>query len=357
MKRIFCGLMLACLLLSGCSGWYGGSFSSVVPHNVESRPGDTLSDPLSNYNQICAFLTELIESGSTEGKAAVEDYSEEAFVRDMDSAVRYVMCYHPLAAYAVEQITYERGAISGSDAVAVKLQYRQDRTSVDSIEQVDTVQDAEELISRALNDLDVNVVIRIRGYSETDFTQFVQDYSQQFPEYVMELPEITVNCYPEIGKDRLVELSFRYQNSRDALRTMQTYVQPVFAAARLNVSSEESEAVKFDLMYSFLMERNGCRYDASLTPTYSLLRYGVGDSKAFAVVYAAMCQRAGLDCRVVSGAKDGKARFWNIIAENGRYYHVDLLESSRAGRIQRKLDGDMAGYVWDYSAVPPCVSA
>ena len=44
------------------------------------------------------------------------------------------------------------------------------------------------------------------------------------------------------------------------------------------------------------MERYDYRIETSITPAYSLLRHGVGDSRAFAVVYAAMCQQAGLEC-------------------------------------------------------------
>ena len=100
------------------------------------------------------------------------------------------------------------------------------------------------------------------------------------------------------------------------------------------------------------MERNDYRVETSLTPSYSLLRHGVGDSKAFAVVYSAMCRRAGLDCQTVSGTRDGNPWVWNIICEDGVYYYVDLLRSEAAGTMLRLTDANMSGYVWDYSAYP-----
>ena len=83
----------------------------------------------------------------------------------------------------------------------------------------------------------------------------------------------------------------------------------------------------------------------------------MGDSKAFATAYAAMCRAAGLECRVVSGTCNGEARFWNMVRSGDIYYHVDLLASKAAGDLQMLTDDAMAGYVWDYSAYPAAGSS
>jgi hypothetical protein len=87
---------------------------------------------------------------------------------------------------------------------------------------------------------------------------------------------------------------------------MQAYVQPVFSSASLYVSGESEQNTKFDMLYTFLMQRNTYRQERSITPAYSLLRHGVGDSKALASVYAAMCRQANLDCRVIFGTRYGE---------------------------------------------------
>ena len=95
--------------------------------------------------------------------------------------------------------------------------------------------------------------------------------------------------------------------------------------------------------------------ETSITPIYSLLRHGVGDSKAFATVYAAMCRQADLECKVVTGTKEGEPWVWNMICVDGVYAHVDLLESLEAGRMQVRYQNEMDGYVWDYSAYPEAI--
>ena len=100
------------------------------------------------------------------------------------------------------------------------------------------------------------------------------------------------------------------------------------------------------------MERNEYEISTSITPAYSLLRHGVGDSKAFATVYAAMCRAADLDCLVVSGTRDGEPWTWNMICQDDVFYHIDLVRSNHEGELVLNYEKDMEGYVWDYSAYP-----
>ena len=72
-------------------------------------------------------------------------------------------------------------------------------------------------------------------------------------------------------------------------------MKPVFESAVLYVSGDGAEKQKFSQLYAFLMERFDYKVETSITPAYSLLRHGVGDSRAFATVYAAMCRLAGLE--------------------------------------------------------------
>ena len=108
----------------------------------------------------------------------------------------------------------------------------------------------------------------------------------------------------------------------------------------------------FHIAFGFLTERFDYKMDTSITPSYSLLYHGVGDSRAFAEVYAAMCRQAGLECMIVTGTRDGAPWTWNMVRDGGEYYHVDLLRNS--GNFREYTDMEMTGYVWDYSAYPSC---
>lgn len=357
MKKQIILLALLSLLLSGCGSWMNGEYYSVTPHTDQGSREEEEITAVSNYADICSALEDMVRSAVESGILSVEDYDNDRLVANMDLAVRHIKGTFPLGAYAVEDIAYEVGTTRGMSAVAVTITYNHNRNAIPKIRYVTGMDAASNLITTALNSCEASLVMHVEEYSPLDYLQLVRDYALQRPSQVMEVPQLTVNQYPESGSERVIELQFTYQNSRDVLLNMQAYVQPVFSSASLYVSGESEESTKFNLLYSFLMERNEYTVETSITPAYSLLRHGVGDSKAFASVFAALCGRAGLDCQVISGTKDAEPWFWNIICEDGAYYHMDLLNSHNADTYRKLTDDQMDGYVWDYSAYPACVAA
>ena len=354
MKRRFSIALIICLclLLTGCDLWMDGSYHSVVPHRQEYSDPSLESAVATTYEQLQTVLVELVADGAQESVVYMVGFDQNQLSGIMDMAVKYVTESDPIGAYAVQKIDYEIGTNTGRTAIAVKISYIHNRSEILRIKRVEDVAVARDVIAEALEDCEAGVVLLVEDYRQTDFSLLVQDYVDENPMYCMELPQVTASTYPQSGSRRVVELSFTYQTNRDALRSMQNYVEPVFRAAYLNVSGEEDELTKFTRMYSFLMERSDYTLETSITPTYSLLRHGVGDSKAFAVVYAAMCRQAGLECMVVTGTREGEPWVWNLICVDGIYSHVDLLRSRDASRLVRYAQNEMDGYVWDYSAYP-----
>jgi hypothetical protein len=260
-----------------------------------------------------------------------------------------------VGAYAVKSIAYELGTAGGVPAVVVTVEYNQNQSQLKKIRSVLGMNAAKNRITEALDNLEPNIVLRVANYEDVDYTQLVQDYAMERPDMVMEVPQVSASVYPDGGSIRVVELKFTYQTSRESLKSMQEYVQPKFSASELFVKIEEDNSMKFARLYAFLMETTDYTVETSITPAYSLLRHGVGDSKAFASVYAAMCKKAGLDCQVISGTRAGEPWFWNIIQQEGQYYHLDLLRCYDSGGFQKSYDEEMTGYVWDYAAYPACV--
>lgn len=329
-----------------------GSYYSVTPHREANSSLDQESVEVSSYTQLFHALTDMVSEGAEERVIYVSGIDLSQLDTYLSIASSSVLATDAIGAYAVNTINYETGTNAGRTAVAVKISYTHNRSEILRIKRTDTMDEAYEKIYEALHDCEPNVVILVENYHRKDFVQLVQDHVDAHPEVCMEMPQVSAVVYPEGGSQRVIELTFTYQNSREALRDMQNYVEPVFRAANLNVSAEEGEVTKLSRMYAFLMERSDYQIETSITPSYSLLRHGVGDSKAFAVVYAAMCREAGLECQVVTGTRDGQPWAWNLVRTDGLYYYVDLLQSNAFGRLQRLTEENMNGYVWDYSAYP-----
>lgn len=353
MKRIAALIVTAGILLSsaGCS-WLDGSYVSVTPHQVGYGQSDQRIPLISDYIDLRSAVIELIDSGVTEAVFHLSNYQQEDVRKDMLRVKSYVHRSHPIGAYSVESIDYEFGTNGSQSALSVTISYRHSPAEIDRIQSVYGIPSAKKRIAEAMDHHQSALVLLITGYQDTDLAQWAADYAGLHPDIVMELPQIAVQTYPDQGDARVVELIFTYQNSRDSLRHMQQQVQPIFSSAALYVTGDADAQTKYTQLYTFLTERYDYRLETSLTPSYSLLCHGVGDSKAFAQVYSAMCRKIGLKCDTVSGTYQGQSRFWNLIECAGVYYHVDLLRSAQAGELLLMDDQQMQDYVWDYAMYP-----
>ena len=353
MKRRLTILVLLCaLMLGGCS-WPGGSYHSVTPHREQTGSVRTENLVVSNYEELLKAMEAVVSKGTETSIINVVNYDVAQLEKNLPNASYYIRRVYPIGAYAVDTLNYEVGSNAGKTAIALNITYRHSRTEIRKIRNAQDKEDVRKLIGEALDDMDTVLVLQMEDYVQLDMTQIVRDYGMEHPQSVMELPQVAEEVHG-IGSSRVLELTFSYETGRDALRNMQSQVKPVFDSAVLYVSGEGAESQKYSQLYAFLMERFDYKMETSITPAYSLLRHGVGDSRAFATVYAAMCRAAGLECIVVTGTRSGEPWTWNIICEDGYYWHVDLLRSNEAGRFLKKLDMDMEGYVWDYSAYPVC---
>lgn len=341
--------LILCMLLCGCDLWMDGAYSSVTPHQEQNaRPEQEIWE-VKDYDQLQQALIDLIADGVEETTLSIPDLTQAQLDEYMQRATAYIKEYDAIGAYAMNRIEYDLGTSAGKPAVALEITYSRTPSQIKRIQRSENMDEATEAITVALKEFSTDVVILVSNYEDTDLSQMIEDYSNSHPDLIMEIPQVTAAVYPDNGSERIIELTFTYMSSRDALRSMQENVEPVFTSAELYVSGDAANTEKYSQLYSFLMERYDYKIQTSITPAYSLLRHGVGDSKAFANVYAAMCRRAGLDCRVISGTREGEAWYWNIIVEEGVYYHLDLLNSSS---FRLRTDSQMRGYVWDYSAYP-----
>lgn len=349
MRKIIISILLLALLLTGCGNWMDGEYHSVKPHASE---GKKLSDDVisvSGYNELRDALVEMVESGRQNSTIYITGFSLEEVDQYMNTAIMHVFQNSAIGAYAVDEITFESGTSGGVAAIAVDVTYIHSRQEILRIKHARDLTYLKSIIATALKNCDSSVVIKVNDYIGFDVQQYVKEYVDANPHLCMELPQVSSSVYPKQGRERVLEIFFTYQNSRGDLQVMQNIVAPIFAAAELYVQSSDGAAQKYEQLYSFLMERFDYKYETSITPVYSLLRYGVGDSKAIAMVYSIMCQNADLQCQVVSGTKDGEAYYWNIVYLEDASYHVDLRASAEAGEFHCMIPEEMTGYVWDYS--------
>lgn len=353
MKKWLVCLISVCLLFSGCSSWMDGNYHSTVPDTQPQGEPVDIAISVEDRTQLYQVLADLVENGAESALITIASTTEAQAKEELEQVIEKLMQEDPIAAYLVEQIKYEIGTNSGRIACGLAFSYRQNKTPVQNILKVTDLEQARVAVAAQLDNCAASVVLLMEDADQVDFEQLVEDHALQYPQRVIEVPEVTVNLYPREGKVQVVELRFSYQTSRATLRTMQAQVRPVFESAALLSGDPADAQEKLTQVYTLLMERyDSYQLDTSITPAYSLLRYGVGDARAFAVVYAALCREAGLECGIISGTCLGEPRIWNVVWIDDQYCYVDLLCCYENKHFEICTQEKMTGYVWDYSAYP-----
>lgn len=340
-------LLAFSLLLSGCS-MYEGRYSHVVPHQLQSVQNQSQTLRARSAEELCAVLDSLVASTTSNAAIYIEHIDEEDLQTVLLSTAEYMRSESPLGTFALENISLEPGTNRGRTAVAAELTFNRSAVEIRQMITVGDISQARTEVENALIACRPRLALLILEYQDTDFTQMVADLSRGNIQNIMEQPHVAEEVFGT-GSSRVVELNFSFENSRDALRAMQAQVQPIFNAANLYVSGDTEDRQKYSHLYAFLMERFDYTFETSITPAYSLLMHGVGDSRTFAYVYAAMCRNAGLPCDVVTGTRNGDPWIWNRIVYDENEYYVDLIRSSHSGIFRAMRPGEMTGYVWDYS--------
>lgn len=355
MKRFVVCCLAVCLLLSGCASLFDGNYVSTMPHEEQNDLQGNVNAQVDEYEELLAALIAMAERGSRNGIIYIPNYDQDQIGADMEKAAKIALFRSPIAAYAVEEITWELGTNSGQRAVAVSITYFHERSEILKIRRVSNTEEAIEMLYRELEDSSSGVVMYLEDYSKVDYVQLVEQYAFHNPQMVMEVPQVIANVYPKTGSSRVVELKFNYQNTREDLRLFKSQVLPVYTSFQYQVADNTPDQEKFSQLYSLLMVRGFGEYtiETSITPAYSLLWHGTGDSKAFATLYAAICRLLKLECQVIVGTREGEPWYWNLVKIGDGYYHLDLLQSYVQGAFHLMTDGDMSGYVWNYSAYPP----
>ena len=354
MKRMVVCCLAACLLLGGCASMFDGDYVSTMPHQEQGGLAEGVNAQIKNYDELLTALIAMAERGSKTGVIYVPNYDPEQVGTDMERAAKTALIRSPIAAYAVEDITWELGTNSGQRAVAVSITYFHERPEIQKIRRVTDMSEAVQLLYKELDDSSTGVVMYIEDYEKVDFVELIEKYAFDNPQSVMETPQVSAGVYPKNGDARVVELKFTYQNTREDLRLFKSQVSTLYASSKYLINRDSPDKEKFSQLYSYLMDRGfgGYTIETSITPAYSLLWHGAGDSKAFATLYAAICRLSELECQVITGTRNGEPWYWNLVLIDGEYYHVDLLRSHEENGFRSMVQGEMTGYVWNYSAYP-----
>lgn len=366
MKRALLSLLLlAALLLSGCSAMLNGSYVRVTPAEDRLSAGE---DPsvieVENRSDLISAILDLVRQGVEQGVVRLVSYSGDVEA-DLAAACLEVAQEDPLGAYAVESIKYDYTHVISYYEANIYLSYRRSHEQVASISRVTGSSAIRTELRAALLDFAPEVVLQVSYFAEDEesIRELVRQAYYETPIAALGMPGISVTLYPAEtnGYQRIVEIQLAYAESADALREKSQ--QLADAAQGISVSlfslpdddALEQVHAMVNAMVSYVPEGSAPAESASCSTAWHALVEHQADSEGIALAVSLLCQRLEVESMVVSGTRDGQTHYWNIVRlSSGEFRHVD---ATRADGFSLS-DADLVsqGYAWNREdgSIPLC---
>lgn len=207
-KSIWTGLVLLCLLLSGCASLLDRTYSTAEPHSSrfwESEAADTLR--AENYQDIVNDLLILIGQHAESATLRLYNFEDDLAVAEaLEQAAAETQQETPLGAYAVEYITSSSQAQRGYYEAVVRIGYRRTTEQIQAVVNATSPEAVYSLLNTALEEDRSELAIRI-SYWGTDGQERVENAVSQIREErgLTQTPEWQINYYPAAGQPGLVE--------------------------------------------------------------------------------------------------------------------------------------------------------
>lgn len=371
MKRRLISLGICCgLLLAGCQSLYPESYVSVNEHEApfayreqtESLTPETEAEArpelavASRDIDIREIIQGFVMEGRETGQILLKDYRGNVD-EDMKNMFNFMLSDSPKYNYAMDQFDWSLHRTQAGVVVTVEMQLRLTPQELQAIETRIFPEPAISEICKALRQQLSSYTVQVSGYQDTDLVAKLEDYILHHPDQIVEAPGISAAVYPDRGNLRVVELHFIHQSDRETLRarTEETnaFLNPIYH----QLTAAQGAKARVETLYKLLVPSYGYISDPEAT-VYSQVVQKLGSSRTMASVVEYLCKRAGENCEIVKGLRDGEAWFWNRIAVEGQWAYFDLHAAALRGEPPLLMSaGEMEGYEWDETLYPELAPA
>lgn len=348
--KIMALLTASSFILTGCSILLERDYSHITPHNpAPTTEGDPSTLRADSYQELVNALIYFIATGTEKGTIRLYMDSDQ-IEADLEAACLEVVQEDPLGAYAVEYIKYGLTSVVSYSEAAIHLTYRRTKSQINSIIQATGVTAIRNELSTSMASFQPECVLRISYFDEDEslIHQLAQQAYHNAPDSALGMPEVQVTIYPSSpsgGKQRIVEILLTYPLDPGELEHQKADLDRWLDALSTQFMLSSSGPL---LDAAHALSTSGSYDPEGGSTAYSLMTEGRANSEGFALAMAALGQRFGLGCQVVSGTRDGQPHFWNVVQTTTGRQHLDL--TAPAGddfHLYTDQELSQLGYQWD----------
>ncbi len=363
LKRILMGILVCGLMLSaaGCGSLFSSEYYYSEPYRDEVSIGDGTETEVKNYTTLKNAILQLVYEREESAQFRFGSYTG-SLMDDLAAVCHEIKTSTPIGAFAVEDISYDTSRIVSYYTADIKIEYKKSAAEIAAIVTVNGLGELGSHILSVMGDYSPETVVRIysTAASEEYIRDFIRDSYYADPFLVSQLPDFDVFAYPDSGPERIYLVDFRYSAMPERLREMGG--QLLARAEELAQSLGEDEPVFLALRCADQLSEMCANTETAIAwpkTAYGSLVEGGSDPEGLALAYKALCDKLGIDCKVVLGEREddgGKEHAWNIICIDGDYYHVDVSRFHADAYSSFLLsDADIWGeYYWDRERYPVC---
>lgn len=366
MKRLLAVLLAACALLTlcGCGSLFEDEYYYEAPYSGDIGPRSDRATEVRNYSMLKTALTNMILNHTESGELRFTNYNGSPS-EDLAAACFEIKSQHPLGAYAVETLSYDTSYVVSYYMANIYIGYKRTAEELKSIVYSSDKADFNRNLESAAERLASSLVIRCYDaeVNEDYVLEHLKDCYYEDPVTTVVEPEAEVTGYPAEGENRIFDIRLNYSIPAQRIIPMSLALQTKLEEAARSMEETEQPALALECA-AFLSETcAGGMPEALYAGTaYGAMVNGNADSKGYALAYRALCKQLDIDCMVVEGSfgtMRSEPHFWNIIALDGAYYHVDVsaFADDPAAAFLRGDDELWGAYIWDTAAYPACGGA
>jgi hypothetical protein len=323
-------LLLAAL--TGCGFLRETSYVSITPHDEDyDIAADSNVLTVTSYLSLKNALLNMVEDGVTEGVIRAESYTG-TLSEDLSMAVREVTEVSPLGAYAVEAMTYDYSKIVSYYEIHVNTTFRRTREEIQSVSYVTDMDALENSLTEAMINCESDLVLRVGYYETIDLDEVAEKICMANPDTVLELPEVTMELYPDSGTQRIAEIHLSYTHSLEELTAFQTELTDWLAEIEDLYRSSSSDQTNARRFFNRLGRDMTLRPQSSISAlsdgVYGLVSGRQSTSYGFAQAYCLLLRDVNIPCQLVTGELDDTAHYWCLVELDGDAYYVDPSRST-----------------------------
>lgn len=352
-RRLLAGLLAGCVTLSGCASVLERDYVQITPHkSTTTDAGSSSALRVETYQELVNSLSYLIAAGAESG--VIRLYMEAAQAEDdLRNARLEVLQEYPLAAYAVENITYETEPVLTYTEARISFSYRRTPHQISSIVSVTGISAVRAALSAALTQFSSECVLRISIFDQDE--DYIRDLIQQLyytnPSTALEFPDMEIYIYPNSGRQRIVETLFHYENNSTLLAERTLLLEQT--CQRLSEQLIAADSVDPSAVMQAVLNAGGYDPEGGAT-AYAALLEGGANSEGLALAMAAVCEQLDIPCKVARGLRGGQPHFWNVVTTENGWRHMDLTQSDHTDTFYTDETWQALGYTWLETALPSC---